>query len=308
MVVIDLGDPVYLSFLVTGTNGNLAAGGSVTVTITQPDGTVAVSPAITNTSVGAYEATFVPTLVGRHAVRWVNTGTNPCSKSDTFEVSAGTPGFLMSLADARSILRFVGTDDDEDLREVLAGVTTIVEDVVGPVLVRNITEVHNLGYQGGNPNYTGWGGAYGSPAGGYGGYRPVYWAQKREIVLNERPVVALVSLQAVLSNGVSYLPTDCDLDTNTGIIRKLDGYGFFGPLRITYSAGRVTTPPNIFEGAKEVLRHVWDSRRGHSQQRLSAVMRPVLAEEFLAVTPSGYLIPQRAMEWFGPSRREPVLV
>lgn len=305
--MIDLGDPVLLQFLVTGTNGNLAAGGSVTVIITQPDGTVAVSPAITNTSVGAYEATFVPTLVGRHAVRWVNTGTNPCSKSDTFEVDAASPGFLFGLDDARSILRFSGTDEDEDLREVLAGVTTIVEDVVGPVLVRSITETHNLGYQGGNPNYTAWGGVYGSPAGGYGGYWPVYWAQKREIVLNERPVVSLVSLVPVLANGISYLPADCDLDLATGIIRKLDGYGFFGPLRITYTAGRPSTPANIREGGKEVLRFVWESRRGHATARPSAPS-DVLPGSTLVPTPSGYLIPNRAMEWLAPSRREPVLV
>ena len=305
--MIDLGDPVLLPFQVTSTNGNLAAGGSVAVAITQPDGTLAASPTVTNTAVGMYEATFVPTQVGRHSVRWVNTGTNPCGYSDSFEVAAASPGYLFSFADARSVLRFSGTDEDEDLREVLAGVTAIVEDVVGPVVVRSITEVHNLGYQGGNPNYTAWGGVYGSPAGGYGGYWPVYWAQKREIVLNERPVVSLVSLVPVLSNGISYLPTDCDLDVNTGIIRKLDGYGFFGPLRITYTAGRTSTPANITEGAKEVLRFVWESRRGHAIARPSSPSDS-LPGATLTPTPSGYLIPNRAMEWFGPSRRDPVLV
>lgn len=303
----DLGDPVLLQFAVLGANGNLAAGGVVTLTITQPDGTVAASPTIVNTSVGLYEATFNPTLVGRHDVRWVNTGTNPCSYTDSFEVGPVRPGYLLSLADARSTLRLVDTTDDDELRGVLAALTTVVEDVVGPVAVRSVTEVHNLGYQGGNPNYTAWGGVYGSPAGGYGGYWPVYWAQKREIVLNERPVVSLVSLAPVLSNGITYLPGDCDLDTNTGIIRKLDGYGFFGPLRITYTAGRTTTPANIAEGAKEVLRYVWESRRGHATARPSAPS-DVLPGATLVPTPSGWLIPNRAMEWFGPSRRDPVLV
>lgn len=295
----DLGDPVLLQFAVLGANGNLAAGGVVTLTITQPGGTVTASPTIVNTSVGLYEATYTPTLVGRHDVRWVNTGTNPCSYTDSFEVGPVSPGYLLSLADARSTLRLVDTVEDDELRSVLAALTTVVEDVVGPVAVRSITEVHNLGYQGGNPNYTAWGGVYGSPAGGYGGYWPVYWAQKREIVLNERPVVSLASLVPVLANGISYLPTDCDLDSNTGIIRKLDGYGFFGPLRVTYTAGRTSTPAHIVEGAKEVLRFVWESRRGHAVALPGATLAP---------TPSGYLIPNRAMEWFGPSRRDPVLV
>jgi hypothetical protein len=56
-----------------------------------------------------------------------------------------------------------------------------------------------------------------------------------------------------------------------------------------------------------VLRFVWESLRGHAPTRPSAPS-DALPGATMVPTPSGYLIPNRAMEWLAPSRREPVLV
>ena len=93
---------------------------------------------------------------------------------------------------------------------------------------------------------------------------------------------------------------DVDLDGETGIVRLLSGRDFCGPLRVSYRAGRPVVPASIQQGAKEVIRHMWETQRGHSGAR------PGFGDEDLLPTASGFTIPRRAMELLAPHRKAPL--
>lgn len=176
---------------------------------------------------------------------------------------------MITLEEAKTHLNITGTADDDELRGFIEAATPVVEDVVGPVVVRSYTEVDSQG----GPFLT----------------------------LANCPVVSLTSLAAVLTSGTSYDVDGLDLDGQNGIVRRLDGGRFCGPLRITYKAGRAVVPANITQAAKEIVRHMWETQRGHSGAR------PGFGEEDFAVTGSGFTVPRRVMELLAPHRRAPLV-
>lgn len=269
--MIDLGDVVPLTFRVVTTTEALVNADTVALTITLPDLTT-VSPSITNppASLGSYTYDYTATQVGRYTARWVSTGPSR-STFDAFNVADTSLGPIVSLAAVKLHLNMDEDriDDDEELRGVICAATPIVEDVVDVVAPRSFSEVRAAGSL---------------------------------LMLNHRPVISLTSLVSVKVGGTSYAVADLDLDAETGIIRRLDGARFWGPLRATYLAGRRVVSANIQEGAKEIIRHAWETQRGHSS------VRPGFGEEQdLAPTPSGFLVPRRAMEWLRPHARAPMM-
>lgn len=267
--MIDLGDVHPLTIDITDADGAAADAGTVTLTVTLPDGTTE-TPTVSNPTTGRYQCDFATTQAGRHTARWVATGANAGSYVEVFDVREALPGFIVGLADTKAHLNIAAdkTMFDEELRAFIEAATPVVEDVVGPVVVRTYTEVHNGG--------------------------PV-------LVLDHCPVVSLTSITAVLTGGSSYETTDVDTDQDTGVVRRLDGAAFTGPLRVAYRAGRAVIPPNITQGAKEIVRHMWDTQRGH------AGTRPGLGEEEFVTTGSGFTIPRRVMELLAPQRKAPVV-
>jgi len=273
--VLDLGDQVPLQFLTTDANGNLANAGVVTLTITQPDNTTVGPFTVAPTTVGTYVYTFAPTLVGRHAVRWVATGVNASTYSDVLDVAPADPGGLISLADIKTHLKITKPGDDEVLRGFLAATTSLIEDEVGPVLLRNVVEVRPL-------NAT--------------------------IVLSRAPVVALTSVVAASYSGVStndvtvyYL-----LDAAAGLLTyvpNINGYGslYGNTATVTYTAGRPVIPAAIQLAATLITQHMYETRRG-------AGAVPVRGGGDLAPMPgSGFLVPDRAVEALSPFLRSPRL-
>lgn len=275
----DLADLVGLTFETGPVPGILANAGLVTFTIGLPDGT-SVTPAVTNPSAGRYRVDYAPTQSGRHTVRWVATGDNPSEKSDVFDVRPVPPDYLISLTDAKMYLNIDGVEDDEELRGFIETATRIVENVVGPVVVRTFTEVHRAG--------------------------------GRLLVLNNTPVLSLTSLEAVSTGGIDYAVADLDLDTVMGIVRRLDGERFVGPLRAVYPAGRRVVPATMTMAARVMVAHMWETQRGHwSVQRANAWDRARLTAtgggEMGAPPGTAYMIPRRAMELLEPDRRMPML-
>lgn len=267
--MIDLGDVHRLTHTHTDPAGvNLVNAGTMTLTITRPDSTVVTVPSVSPTSVGRYEYDYLTTQTGRHVARWAGTGTNPGAKVDVFDVRPADPGYVISLADAKAALNQTGSEHDEELRSMVEATTVEIEAVVGPVVVRSYSEVHDGG--------------------------PL-------LVLRQTPVVTLTTLVPLYTGGATYLPADMDLDPLTGIVRRLDGAWIYGPLRVTYAAGRSPVPANITEAAKIILSHKWETQRGHTGGR------PGLGEDTLPTPGLGFLIPRRAMEALAPHRRAPVL-
>src|SRR4029078_8544822 len=137
--MFDLGDVVPLRVEIRDTAGALANAGSVAVTVTAPDET-STTPSVGNTSTGVYTATYTPTQIGRHRVRWVATGVNASAFTDVFDVRSGSSIQLFSLTDARAFLHLSKTTNDEELRGWIEAATAAVEAVVGPVVPRTIVE------------------------------------------------------------------------------------------------------------------------------------------------------------------------
>lgn len=267
--MIDLGDVYPLTIDVTDSDGNAANVTAVNLTITLPDLTT-VTPSPGNPTTGRYQVDYATTQAGRHVARWLATGTNASSYVEVFDVREASPGLILSLTDAKRHLNIPldDTTSDEELRGFIEAATPVVEDVVGPVVARAYTEVHS-------------GGPF--------------------LVLGHNPVISLTSLAPVLASGTAYEVADLDVDTEVGVVRRLDGGRFCGPLRSTYRAGRVIVPANISQGAKEVIRHMWDTQRGHSGAR------PGFGEEEFVTTGSGFTVPRRVMELLAPHKRAPLV-
>lgn len=281
--MIDLGDTVPLTFTTAST--------SVALTIGLPDGTT-VTPTPAGPVSGAWSYSYVTTQSGRHTYRWVGTSPNDAS-GDVFDVADLSAGGIVALNVAKKWLNksLTATDDDDEIRDLLDATTPVVEDVVGPVVVRQFSEVQQCGHSHRR---------YNADTYHHGYYQPFY-RRPSEFVLGRKQAIALVSVLPVLTGGVTYDVATLDLDLPTGIVRRLDGGSFHGPLRVTYTAGFRVIPGNVRHGTKEIIRHAWETQRGH------ATARPGLGDEDLVQTPSGFLIPRRAMEWLRPHDRGPVM-
>lgn len=265
----DLGEPVPIAFEVRDATGTLTNAATVTLTITLPDGTT-TTPPVTTTATGVYAYDYPTAQAGRHTWRVVTTGPTSAYGPVVFHVNPAAPGPILGLDQVKAHLNMdpARTDDDTELRAVIDAATVVVEDIVGPVVARSFTEVHDPG--------------------------PL-------LALWQAPVIALTSMVPVLTGGTGYQPAEVDLDAETGIVRRLDGGRFAGPLRVTYTAGRRVVPANITQGGLEIIRHMWDTQRGH------AAARPGLGDEELVPTGAGWTVPRRVIELLAPHRKAPIL-
>lgn len=260
-------------------NGNVLTNAtSVTLTISYVDATgayVAVHPTVSNTSVGQYQVDYAPTQAGRHTVQWVATGVMTSGYSDIFDVRPATPQYLVSLTDIKQYLNILTATNDEELRGFVEAATDMVEDIVGPVIVRTVTETHS---------------------------RP-----GRVLVLQQPPVISLVSVSSVFTGGWGYDIGTVDVDPQTGILRRLDGLSVGNsrsyPLRVIYRAGRPVVPASITLATKVIIDHLWETQRGHTQG-----IRPSpgtgRSSKKTSIVSS---IPPRAQELLRPYRRPPVI-
>lgn len=267
--MIDLGDVYPLTLDIADADGNPADATTVVLTITLPDLTTD-TPAVQHPETGRYQVDYPTEQAGRHTARWVATGSNAGSYVEVFDVRQASPGFIISLLDAKRHLNqdLTKTTSDEELRTHIEAATSVVEDVVGPVVVRTYSEIDRGG---------------------------------TALCLSHCPVVSLTTVAAVLTGGAGYEVADLDVDTETGVVRRLDGGSFCGPLRVTYKAGRAVIPPNISQAAREIVRHMWDTQRGHTGAR------PGFGEEEFVSTGSGYTVPRRVVELLAPHKRAPLV-
>jgi hypothetical protein len=242
--MFDLGDVVPLEFLVKDPSGTLANATTVTLTITQPDQTAAGPFTITPTTTGVYDYDFVPTQAGRHLARCVAIGANACAFTDAFDVADVDPGFVISLADAKSALGVTTSTNDEELRLYLAAITAVIERRVGPVVQATHTQICEAA---------------------------------DTIVLHRSPVISVTSIVPTFPNAPSIYPMPTYLLENaTGVLRQQPfyfsqwgfDYGFngsflpyYGRLTVTYVAGRQQIPAALQVAARIIVKDVWGSRR-----------------------------------------------
>lgn len=271
--MLDLGSIYPAALSVFDQNGNLTNASSVVLTITLPDGTT-TSPSPSNPSTGQYTYSYQTVQAGRHLVRWVTT-TPGTGFTDVFDVAEATPPSILSLADAKQHLQIdqSNTEDDNELRAWLTGITATIENYKNEVIVRRtVVEDHTFSLFTWN---------FESP----------------RLRLWEIPVIQLVSL---VSNDFSPTFTwdvvnNLQVENDTGIITVIQGPPISGNVTATYIAGMSIVPYNYLAGAKIALQHAWETRRG-----VGGLGGAVGPEELHIAVGHAYVLPKKAIEMLGP--------
>ncbi|MFJ3663156.1 hypothetical protein ACIPPM_22125 [Streptomyces sp. NPDC090119] len=265
----DLGSTVRLAADCTDPTGVLTTAATAAVTVTLPDGSTASPPASETGTTGRYQADYVATAAGRHTVRWQFTGPAH-AYTDMFDVRDAAPPALLSLADARTHLKKNDHGDDDEIREWIEACTRAVEQLVGPVVVRTVTQ-------------------------------DIFFTSGRSLTLALTPVVSLVSVSALSPGDTSYDVQGLHLDGATGIVTRLDGGLLHGPLRAISRVGRVVVTANIRAAAKIILQHLWRTRQGPGRPQRGMddydVSEPIPG--------LGFAIPNRAVQLLDPDSLGP---
>lgn len=229
----DVGDSVPLAWDVADEDGNPVNAGTVALTVTLPDGTDS-NPAVPAPSVtGEYRITYVPATPGRYSWRAVTT-VPATSFGDVFEVRQQVSPSLISLADAKRALNIPSstTTFDDELREYTEAVTRVVEDFIGPVVVRSYTRR--------------------------------LWGYDWCVRLPHSQIREITSV-TVISDSTTVDVSLLSFDSLTGIVRYKDLVSRFpyGELDFTYTVGRDYVEPSWTLAAKLILQSNWRSQLGN---------------------------------------------
>jgi len=271
----DLGDVVPLGITITDANGTAANASAVTCTIYLPDGTTSTGT-VTNPSTGLYNCDFQPSQTGRHAIKWVATGTNASAYSDDFVVRDFNELGIVGLSEAKEYLNIPASDTtmDEELRSFIDAASDLAEGYVGQVLGRR-TYTNEL-YDGGT-----------------------------EFIRIRNPKA--ISITSVTENGATVSSSNYVLDytgqrlyrIGSGTLYATNSYGYWtagmNNVSITYVAGYVNPPMSAKQGVLVIIKHLWETQRGAMN-----VMGRVLGGDELYSTPT-YSLPRRAMELLDPT-------
>ncbi|WP_225080447.1 hypothetical protein [Streptomyces sp. CoT10] len=273
----DLGATARLTAKCREPDGTLADADTAVVTVTLPDGTTA-TPAVVNppAQTGQYQADYVTTVAGRHTVRWVFGGP-AYAYTDVLDVRPEQPPAILSLADAREHLNYKGssgTSDDDEIRFWINATTSAVEYFTGPVVVRQVTEDHHVGVV-------------------------------RALALRRPPVLTVTAVEPLLDGGPSYPPDWLNVDGPAGIVTRRDGGLLYGPLRVSYTAGRLLIADNITAAARLILQHLWRTQRPGRSGALAGSSDDYSVTE--PISGLGYAIPNRAVQMLDPDRQPPGL-
>jgi hypothetical protein len=260
--VTALGAQVPLAIDVEDGNGVPVNAGSVTLTITKPAGTTDTPTVPAPSPTGHYEVDYTTTAQGRHTFRWVTT-TPAGAYEGVFDVRSGTPKWIIGLDDAKTQLNITSTGDDAELTGYLDAATAIVEDAIGPVANRVVTEYHDGG--------------------------------STVLVLRKLPVVEITSVTPVATGSSALTVADLYV-TSAGIVRYRGGGWFPSSLEVTYVAGRSNqSPPAARLAAQIIVQHLWRTQHGGSPV-------PYPGGEETVPTGFGYAVPYRALELLRPYR------
>jgi hypothetical protein len=273
-MIYDLGDIVPLGITITDSTGVNANASAVTCTITLPDGTSS-SGSVTNPSTGLYNCDFSPSQVGRHAVRWLATGTNASAFTDEFTVRDFADLGIVGLEETKAHLNIPTTDTtmDEELRRIIDAASNLCEEYVGVVLGRRTftSETYD-----GNTD-----------------------------ALRLRSPKA-ISITSVYENGTLLSASAYSIDptgqrlyrVGSGTLYATNSYGYWSGgmnnIVVTYVAGYLNPPASAKQGVLETIRHLWQTQRG-----TMSVMGRNLAGDETYSTPT-YSLPRRAMELLDP--------
>lgn len=264
MSTFEIGQTVTVAIKVYDSTGALAnVGGTMTCTVTKPDGSTAAAT-VTNPSTGTYQAALTGTLAGRYRYTFTGTGTNSGGTpwTDVADVWPADPRLIISLADAKAELNHVSNINDDELRLYIAATTEVIEEIVGRVLAATVTETFDGG--------------------------------KTAVLLSERATV----ISTVTVGGVATTSYVANLDAGIVYAGSTSSPSTFTSGRqnvvVTYTSGASTIDPNVVLAARVIAAHLYQvgqqGRRGRN------------SNEDITVLSSGYAVPSRAVELCRASR------
>lgn len=270
----DVGDSIPLRYLVTDDAGDPVDPATATLTIRLPDGTtvtptVTLPPAETGTLAAAYEIT----QHGRHVVLWRTTGPSR-GYADVFNAAPEDWPAIVGLTEVKDHLTISQdtTVYDEDLRGFILSASMIVEDVVGVVARRTITETASGG--------------------------------GRHIILERPPVIEVVEIRA---DGV-LVDADDYAASPSGLLSRRAGVWPAGlrNVEVTYLVGRPVVEPNVLNATLELIRINWRPRQGGN----AGVFDGGRGDEFQTggEVRLGFFVPNTVMQRLAPNARPPVVM
>jgi hypothetical protein len=267
-----LGDVVPLSVTVKDSNGQPANAGAVTLTVTLPDGTTAVTGSIGPTTTGVYDHDYATVQAGRHGVRWVATGANASAFTDAFDVEPADDGDFVSLADVKRHMNKTSAGDDAELAGFVSAACRMITERIGQVSPATVTDEVS-----------------------------VRW-RRRRIVLDTHPVIEVSSV-VVAGNPVTTIPAaDADagvtgwvLDSPGSAVLSHTGCWPAGTIRIIYRAGRTPIPGNVRLAALELAAHLWRS----SEQNFGGGRPGLSGSDEVTMPGAAWALPIRVRELLG---------
>lgn len=283
-MAFDVGQRVRVDLSIVDEDGD-PADTALTLDVTRGDFTAYPAPVPVHDGVGLYHFDVDADVPGPWV--WEAVGTAPvvAARSGQFFVrSSGAR--LLSLKEAKRYLNkdLLVTDDDDEVLDLVDTATTLIEEIVGAIVPRQVTELHR------------------------GGVRSIFLRQRA------RSIVSVVEAQSV---GMPTVTLTQDVPGFTGandgfvfeqdrnaITRAMAGSPtrFIGWVTVVYIAGRATVPPNFRTAAGELLSHVW-----RTSQFARGITRPRVNDQNDPTVVMGYAIPNRVRELLGTSKRAPRL-
>jgi len=143
-----------------------------------------------------------------------------------------------TLADLKAHLNVTSTSQDAELVRFLDAAVGTVENIVGPLASRSVTEIHERASD--------------------------------VIVLRQRPVQSVTSVAPYgwAGAGVPVVATTYRLDGPTGLLYLQ--YATSAPVQVTYVAGYATVPEAISTAVLVVAGRLYETQRGNAPSALPA--------------------------------------
>lgn len=285
------GQDALLTTTVLSDAGTPATGSpTVTLTVTDPTGTV-TTPATAQSGQGVYSA-VVPAMgtSGIWLFRWTATGTGVgyVDEGQLFVRPLGIQQ-IVDLPSTKAHLNIPAKDRSKDgeLQGFILAAGELARDVVGPVVGEQHTEWHN----GGSPNIT------------------LDWLPVSAVISVTEYVAASTWNLTEQPMGTSHDAYGYTVDLPRGsITRRAVGdaipfaYGTKN-IQVIYTAGRTGLVPwSVRLGSLELIRHLYQLTQQGGRPRWNTA--GALDSES-SIVPMGFALPQRVLELWKPSKREP---
>ena len=247
-----VGDVLPFAAVVDNTAGTAATDGTVTCTVTRPDGTTD-SP-VTVTPIGTQYLLSYPTAgipAGRYIGYWQSTGSEIAAHTQTFTVAPAAP--VVTVDEMKRLLDWKATDgDDDELWTEVANAVGLIESIAGPITPRTVTaEAHDGGRSMLWLDYT--------PLIAVASVTEMYGFVQRTLTL--QPVG-----QATDMFGYSIDDTREGRLTRRGVASMTLPFGSGGPatqsgsVLVTYTAGRQVPSENVRRAVKDAAKYFWTMR------------------------------------------------